>query len=364
MATFRFNPHIPDMMAGLPAASKALGKDEAAWIEMMNRRDVELEDWLNNLDFEGVFLPPGTVAGDLYDDFTIGQEAPPPDAETGNVWVAGAGSFTTEGGAGLFNTNEESESRLVTDSLRFDARLRTRFYPSTSFTDACIIFRGLTGSRSQMELKFQTRDGGGSGLNGVEIRKRTSGSTTYAYTSSWDIVPGRPIDVDLWYVGTRIVLELDGERVFDFTATTGLELQTGVGFGRISTGYGAFENGDTDPPNSSHITYIWTVPAYAIPDAPFDQVMLHMTSLADPSAAKTATSLAAITASLTAAEALSLMGSSAPLPAVVPAGSGGPPTYIAPGETYTVAQYFQVLYAELIDVDGILAVDGVLVEVD
>lgn len=45
-------------------------------------------------------------------------------------------------------------------------------------------------------------------------------------------------------------------------------------------------------------------------------------------------------------------------------GGGMVPTYIAPGETFTVPANKQALFAIGIDNEGILEVDGVLIEVD
>lgn len=46
-------------------------------------------------------------------------------------------------------------------------------------------------------------------------------------------------------------------------------------------------------------------------------------------------------------------------------GSGNaPPVLIGPTETFTVADNTQVLYAMTIDVEGFIAIDGYLIEVD
>ncbi len=43
---------------------------------------------------------------------------------------------------------------------------------------------------------------------------------------------------------------------------------------------------------------------------------------------------------------------------------GGVPYYIAPSDTFTVPEYIQALFAMLIDNEGILDVEGFLIEVD
>lgn len=198
---------------------------------------------------------PVVAKGDLYDNFGSETLNPPPPAETGQAWAVTTGPFSTFYTLGLGRPtlavpppNVGDESYLLADSLRADARLRSRIIASTGAISCALVFRSAGGGFPSMEICFQSRDGGGGGGSAITLRH---GRYDVRQTAPIALVAGETYDIDLTYVAALVTCTINGIAAFNYNVVEDTQLNTRVGFRQSETNYGAYGDG------GDVMTYIW-----------------------------------------------------------------------------------------------------------